>query len=302
MNLSSEQNEKKLVVISGLAGSGKTIAIHALEDLGYHCIDNLPSQLLNSFTSALENGEFTYNYIGLALDSRDRDAPLKFCELYARISKYCTVFVLYLEARLDIVLRRFQETRRVHPMSLAVIEHTETTPLTLKNAVKLDEKTLEPIKKISSHILDTSEMTSNYLRQYVRNYFAPSSSSTHVFVNIVSFGFKYGTPPDLDTLFDVRCFKNPHYIETLRPLTGLNLEVKEFVFADPKVQPFIEKIIDFIKYMYPLYRSEGKRYFSVGIGCTGGKHRSVAIAEAISKNLKLEFPLISNEHRHLDKE
>ena len=292
---------KKLVVVSGLAGSGKTVAIRALEDLGYYCIDNLPAALFNAFVLALLQGEMPSDYVALALDSRDVGLPEQFAHHYTNLNESCDLNILFLEARQDVVLKRFRETRRLHPLSRGRDGQRESH-LALAEAIALDVSLLAPLRAHATRLVDTSEMTAQFLRQLVRHDFSPTTESEEVIVNLISFGFKHGVPQDVETLFDVRCFANPHYVDELRPLTGLNSAIHDFVFADANVPLFVSNIESLLKFLYPLYKAEGKRYFGVGIGCTGGKHRSVAIAEELSRKLKNFIPLVTVEHRHFDRE
>lgn len=289
-------NKKNIIIVSGLAGSGKTVAIHALEDLGYYCIDNLPAVLLQSFAEAIKQNNLKATHIALALDSRDQDNPITFESIYTGLKQSCNLQILYIKASDEVILRRFRETRRQHPLSIS------SPLLSLQEIIKLDEKTLEPIKDLAHRTLDTSNMPSQYLKRFIHKHFSISDSSSRLLLNFISFGFKHGTPTDLDTLFDVRCFKNPHYEPHLRELTGLTQLVKDYVFADPNVKIFISKTVDFIKFSYPLYLEEGKHYFSIGIGCTGGKHRSVAIAEELAKIFRNILPLVTIEHRHIEED
>ncbi len=290
----------RLVVVSGMAGAGKTVAVDALEDLGFYCIDNLPAVLLDSFVENLLGGKFLSGKVAIALDSRDPDVPVAFERLYDRLASNVHVDVLFLEALEDVLVKRFRETRRAHPLNLV---SGSASPQTLLEAIKLDTQILSPIRNRAKKIVDTSEMTAHYLRSLVRQAFAADAVlQSELRLNIVSFGFKYGIPKDVETTFDVRCFKNPYYEESLRRLTGFSREVQEFVFADKNVDEFINKVFDFLSFMYPLYRSEGKSYFSVGIGCTGGKHRSVAIVERLTQKLREAGILVHSEHRHFDRE
>ncbi|WP_186645692.1 RNase adapter RapZ [Fluviispira vulneris] len=296
IHLTESQNKKNLVIISGLAGSGKTIAIHALEDMGYYCIDNLPSVLLKAFTESIKSGKIKNPYIALALDSRDTDIPNTFQENYEVLSTICDLQILYLKASDEIVVKRFRETRRQHPLN------SNAPNLSLLEAIKLDAVTLEPIKNLANRMLDTSNMSTQNLKKFLHNHFAISDFKKHLLLNIVSFGFKYGTPTDLDTIFDVRCFKNPHYETHLRELTGLEPAVKNYVFSDERVPLFIDKVVELIQFLYPNYLEEGKHYFSIGIGCTGGKHRSVAISEELARIFRERLPFVNVEHRHADLE
>ena len=288
--------KKNIVIISGLAGSGKTVAIHALEDIGYYCIDNLPAVLLKSFSKAIAQNNLKANNIALALDSRDQENPITFETIYHELAQSCNLKILYIKSTSEVILKRFRETRRQHPLSIFY-------PLmNLHDIIKLDEKTLEPIKELAHTTLDTSNMPSQYLKRFIYKHYLIPDSKTQLLMNFVSFGFKHGCPNDLDTLFDVRCFKNPHYEPHLKEFTGKNELVKEYVFSDSNVKPFIDKVVDMIKFLYPLYIEEGKHYFSIGIGCTGGKHRSVAIVEELAKIFRHEIPLVTIEHRHMEED
>ena len=301
---------KKLVIVSGLAGAGKTVVIRALEDAGYFCVDNLPSSLVQNFVGLLRHNRIQAPHLALALDSRDLNSPAELEKQMTQLRNYCDCTLIFLESRTEVLLKRFRETRRLHPLShhhnfQGDRDHSwdhVSDHLNLADAIKLDEAVLTNIRALADQVINTSETSSQYLRQMILRHYSTEKLSNSVFVTLASFGFKYGAPQDLDTIFDVRCFANPHYQEELRPLTGLNQSVKDYVFSDENVLKFIEKSEDFLRFMYPLYISEGKRYFIVGIGCTGGKHRSVAIVEELAKRLKPEIPYLSVEHRHFDLE
>lgn len=288
--------KKNVIIISGLAGSGKTLAIHALEDLGYYCIDNLPAVLLPSFADSIVANTLTATHIALALDSRDTDNPQTFAKIYSLLLDSCELTVLFFKATNDVIMRRFRETRRQHPLSKA------HPLLNLHDVIVLDEQTLEPIVKLANRTIDTTHLSSQNLKKFIYKQFSITENQGQLLLNIVSFGFKHGTPSDLDTYFDVRCFKNPHYNQDIKHLTGLTPEIREYVFSDPNVSLFITKVTDLINFFYPLYLDEGKHYFSIGIGCTGGKHRSVAIAEELAAIFKSQYPLVTVEHRNIDKD
>ncbi len=306
MALSIPKQKPRVVVVTGIAGSGKTVAIHALEDLGFHCIDNLPSTLLCHFIESVANGTISYSNIALALDTRD---PLTVPTLTKEASRMKEAFdfeVLFLEANESTVLKRFSETRRRHPLSAHPLDSDKKTGrskgVTLKEAIQLDFETLEPIRHMATSVVNTTQMTGNFLKKLIRSKYATRIESFEVHFNLISFGFKHGLPQDVDTVFDVRCFKNPHYLEDLRPLTGLDTRVQDYVFSDSGVSDFVARVRDLLLFLYPLYCREGKKYFGVGIGCTGGKHRSVAIAEELHRTLKSNLPFVSVEHRHFDRE
>jgi UPF0042 nucleotide-binding protein len=297
----SKRSKLSLVVVSGLAGAGKTVAIDALEDLGYYCIDNLPAVLLEAFVDSVDRREFSSNRIAVALDSRDQNIPKAFARMYERLATLCDLKVLFLEAQEEVLLTRFRETRRVHPLSLHASDKRK--PTTLPRAITQDVQILAPVRACAEKTIDTSEMSASYLRGLVRQMFAGNTSiESEIQINLVSFGFKYGAPRDLDMILDVRCFPNPHYVDDLRPLTGRNRRVRDYVFDDGTAEAFCKKTIGLIKFLFPLYRNEGKSYLAIGFGCTGGKHRSVAIVERVAEDLRTLTERVTVEHRHFDRE
>lgn len=293
MSLHKLNNSKNILIVSGLAGSGKTIASHALEDLGYYCIDNLPPILLKFFTFQEVVDAIPSDHIVLELDSRDPQTPQTLHSVFEKLEKHYRVELLYLDASLDALLHRFRETRRAHPLIALGCAKT------LNEAIEKDIETLSPIKDLATHVLDTTHLKPKELRRFILKNFS-FTNQTGLHLNFVSFGFKYGVPNDLDTLFDVRCFKNPFYEAHLKELSGLNEAIKAYVFSDENVHEFFEKVKNFIEFMYPKYVDEGKHFLNVGIGCTGGKHRSVVLTEALYKYFKEKFPLVTIEHRNID--
>jgi UPF0042 nucleotide-binding protein len=302
MSPSNDNNQSKIIIVSGMAGSGKSVALRALEDLGFHCVDNLPALLLSGFIDAYTEHRFHAPLVALALDARDRTMPTELLACWQKLNSASAVELIFLEANDDVLLNRFRETRRLHPLSKDAQGPAQKKTQSLADAITLDAEILRPVRSLATRVIDTTKISTQMLRQMILHDYAPTAEHLEMAVQLVSFGFKHGTPADLDTLFDVRCFPNPHYSDELRPLTGLSDEVAQFVLNDSRVTEFIEKTQDLLVFLLPLYRSEGKRYFSVGIGCTGGKHRSVAIVEALGKRLRPITPKIKIEHRHFDKE
>jgi UPF0042 nucleotide-binding protein len=300
--MSTELSPVRIIVVTGMAGSGKSVALRALEDLGFHCIDNLPAQLLSHFLDACANTSIHSRFVALALDARDRSMPNALMESWQRLNQIAQVEMLFLEAGHDILLNRFRETRRSHPLSIIMQGHKQSAAETLSEAIALDADILEPVRRLATRVMDTSHVSPQMLRQMIFHDYAPSTDLLEMGLLLVSFGFKHGVPADLDTVFDARCFPNPHYNPLLRPLTGIDAPVSEFVLSDVRVGQFIDKTQDLMNFLIPLYRNEGKRYFGVGVGCTGGKHRSVAIVEALGKRLRNVIPNLKIEHRHIDRE
>ena len=294
MSLSQAKSKKNIVIVSGLAGSGKTLASHTLEDLGYYCIDNLPPILLKSFISQNVLDSIPAQHIALELDSRDVRAPQALKSVFKKLSEICHTELLYLEASQKALLHRFRETRRHHPLIAG------GKVKNLANAIFKDIKTLSPIKALATHVVDTSNLAPQDLRRYIIKSFSYQKVAKGLKLNFISFGFKHGIPNDLDTLFDVRCFKNPHYEKKLKPKTGLDEKVRDYIFSDQNTETFLKKVVDFIEFMYPCSVEEGKHFFNVGIGCTGGKHRSVALSNALYSHFKTRLPFVTIEHRNIE--
>lgn len=294
--ISSEktQRKKKLIIVSGLAGSGKSVVIHALEDLGYTSIDNLPSSLLKSLASEKNLEKIDSEHIALALDTRDINTPKTLKRIYPKLKNNCSLSIVFLVASKEVILKRFRETRRKHP-----VPNPSYTNLSLPEMIDLDEIMLEPIRRLTDVVIHTTNLDPQNLKKYIYHHFAPHQKSNHLDLNFISFGFKHEIPTDVDSYLDVRCFPNPYYEEHLRAKTGLDPDVRDFILNDPSVQLFLEKTVALLEFLYPLYQNEGKKYFAFGIGCTGGKHRSVAIVEELAKHFSKKFPAVNVEHRHI---
>lgn len=293
---------EKVIVITGMAGSGKSVALRALEDLGFHCVDNLPAQLLPQFLDACKQSQFHSKSIALALDARDKSMPAALISCWPQLTSMTNAEMLFLEASSDVLVNRFRETRRSHPLAQYSADEQQTTVKGLLDAIELDAEILEPVRQIATRLIDTSRVSSQTLRQMITHDYAPELEHQLMALMLVSFGFKHGAPSDLDTVFDVRCLPNPHYEKTLRPLTGLDSRVRDFVLSNAKSSELINKISELLEFLIPMYQAEGKRYLTVGIGCTGGKHRSVSVVEALGERLKQIVPNLRIEHRNIDRE
>lgn len=302
MKTQTDQLFSRIIVVSGMAGSGKSVALRALEDIGFHCVDNLPAPLLQGFIEACAKQQLTAPLIALAVDARDSTMPEALLKCWESLNQIAQVEMLFLEASDDVLLNRFRETRRIHPLSQPTLKTASKKAGSLADAISLDAKILEPLRGLATRVVDTSKISSQMLRQMILHDYSPTAEHLELSLSLVSFGFKHGAPGDLDSVFDVRCFPNPHYIPELRPLTGLSDEVSSFVLQDQQVAIFLNKTCDLLSFLIPLYQAEGKRYLSVGVGCTGGKHRSVAIVEALGKRLRPILPNLRIEHRHFDRE
>lgn len=270
-----EDSVSKLVIITGMSGAGKTIAVQSLEDLGFFCVDNLPPVLIPKFAELIEQSKGRIGKVALVIDMRGREffTALQESLRYLQENYTLTYEILFLDAMDSTLVQRYKESRRRHPLA------ANGAPL---EGIHLERKMLEELKGLATQIIDTSSLKPAQLKQRIVSRFT-NLESNRIFINVISFGFKYGVPIDADLIFDVRFLPNPHYIETLRPHTGQDLEVYEYVMKWNETQEFLAKLLDLLNFLVPQYKKEGKSQVVIGIGCTGGKHRSVAIAEYLGK-------------------
>ncbi|MFC6333291.1 RNase adapter RapZ [Paenibacillus septentrionalis] len=273
-------NLSQLVIITGMSGAGKTIAVQSLEDLGFFCVDNLPPVLIPKFAELIEQSNGKIGKVALVIDLRGREFFTALSEALEYMSEHHTINceILFLDASDETLVRRYKESRRRHPMS------QQSMPL---EGIRAERKLLEDLKGKASLIINTSELKPAMLKDRLTNHFGQTQHKSFS-VNVTSFGFKYGIPLDADLVFDVRFLPNPHYIDELRPNTGQHPDVYNYVMKWPETQTFLTKLIDMLEYLIPQYHEEGKSQVIIGIGCTGGKHRSVAISEYLGEHLKLK--------------
>ena len=261
----------KLVIVTGHSGAGKSVAIKAFEDLNYYCIDNLPVDLIESTLRYLLQSQFIRQNIALGLDVRSSRFVEKFIALQQQVSKIVDTQILFLRASSSVLAQRFSTTRRRHPMQDADGELTA--------AIGRESAALVPIEKLADLAVDTSSMSPHQLARYIETNCSDQRFKRSLHVTISSFGFKHGILNPIDSLIDVRFLQNPHYVPELKVLTGLDPRVRDYVFADPRATQFSNKFLDLQQLLLPAYYEEGKHYYRIGIGCSGGQHRSVAIAE-----------------------
>ncbi|NLS45133.1 MAG: RNase adapter RapZ [Firmicutes bacterium] len=282
----------RFVIITGLSGAGKSEAVRAFEDLGFFCVDNIPPTLIPKFAELAAQSEGKIDKIALVVDIRSREF---FDRLFSTLDELEIMGVeyeiLFLEASDETLVRRFKETRRRHPLSAegGIIE-----------GISEERRKLEEVRRKASRTIDTSSITPKQLRERIKTGFVKLSSKKGIDVIVVSFGFKYGIPIDADLIFDVRFLPNPYYVESLRPLTGESEAVEEYVLRSRVANSFINKLYDFMVFLLPQYLKEGKAQLIVGIGCTGGRHRSVAIANRLADFLKNRGYNTTMEHRDMD--
>lgn len=285
----------RFVIVTGLSGAGKTQAVRSLEDLGYFCVDNLPPTLIPKFAEACYKTDGRINRIALVIDIRGGEF---FDDLFESLNyikdqnyKY---EILFLEASDEVLVKRFKETRRNHPLSLGG---------RILNGIELERSRLREVKHVANNIINTSKFTNMELRQEItRIYGDEDQRETQLTITIVSFGFKYGIPLDSDLVFDVRFLPNPYYIPELRNFSGNDKLVYDYVLKFNQTKEFISKLDDMLEFLIPHYTKEGKRQLIVSIGCTGGRHRSVSIANSIYNLVEEKGHKVNIDHRDINED
>lgn len=273
--MTQSQSMANLVIITGMSGAGKTIAVQCLEDLGYFCVDNLPPVLIPKFAELIEQSRGSIEKVALVIDLRGREFFRALNDALAALQDNPTIHyeILFLDATDSVLVQRYKESRRRHPLAKGGL------PL---EGIQQERVLLEELKGMATQVIDTSNIKPAQLKAVLTSRFSQIERNK-IHVNIISFGVKYGIPIDADLIFDVRFLPNPHYIDHLRPKTGLDQEVYDYVMKWNETQAFLNKLLDLLQFLLPQYKKEGKSQLVIGIGCTGGKHRSVAIAEYLCK-------------------
>ena len=284
----------EFLIIPGLSGAGKTRAADVLEDLDYYCVDNLPVALMTRFAELCLDTRGRYEKVALVTDIRDREGFGELPNTIEELRKMdCDVRILYMDADVPTLIRRYKESRRPHPLAEKGVSTEE--------AVHKEEELLAPIKRSADYVVNSSSMTLGVLQNRLFSLFAGEGRKRGLDVTVMSFGFKHGIPLDADLVFDARFLPNPFYVDELRPLSGLDRPVAEFVFSHPQTRSFLEKLEDMISFLLPYYIEEGKLTLTIAIGCTGGRHRSVALASALHKHLLANNVSSVNINRDIDK-
>ncbi|WP_010631921.1 RNase adapter RapZ [Sporolactobacillus vineae] len=282
----------QVVIITGMSGAGKTVATRIFEDMGYFCIDNLPPTLMPKFMDLIEGSDSEkLNKLALVMDLRGGeffDSLLKSLNVFSKSEKIKPK-ILFLDANDQTLVRRYKETRRSHPLS------PKGRPV---EGIRLERRKLEEVKGLAQYYIDTSALSSRQLRDQIISDFGKESETFRV--NLLSFGFKYGLPMDADLVFDVRFLPNPYYVKHMRDRTGLDADISEYVLKWTETQQFLKKLTDLLQFMLPQYKREGKGQIVIAIGCTGGKHRSVALAEWLGKKFSADYPT-SVSHRDIER-
>ena len=284
----------EFLIITGLSGAGKSRAADVLEDLEYYCVDNMPVKLMPRFAELCLDTRGRYEKVALVTDVRERES---FGELLSTIEELkamdCTVRILYMDAELRTLVRRYKESRRPHPLA--------APGYPIEKAIEREIELLSPIKDRADYVVDSTSLTLGMLQNRLYSLFAGDGKKRELSITVMSFGFKHGIPLEADLVFDARFLPNPYYVDELRPLCGLDLPVAEFVFSYQQTRTFMEKLEDMIDFLLPLYLEEGKLSLTIAIGCTGGRHRSVAIASALHAYFSAKGLRSTNLNRDLEK-
>ncbi len=269
----------KLIIVSGRSGSGKTTCLHLLEDLEYYCVDNIPASLLPALAKRLSDEKLCLDRVAVSIDARNiPDDLLKFPQIYESLrATEIDTQIIFLDADDNILIKRFSETRRKHPLS--------NNQLGLLEAVAHEKQLLEPIAGLADLNINTSGFSIHQLRDVIKSRVA-STDGKGMALQFQSFGFKYGVPVDADMVYDARCLPNPHWIENLRPLSGLDQPVIDYLESQPEVGEMYEDIRDYLLQWLPRFQTSNRRYITVAIGCTGGQHRSVFLCEKLGKHFQ----------------
>ncbi|HEY7113163.1 MAG TPA: RNase adapter RapZ [Thermoanaerobaculia bacterium] len=280
---------ESLVIVTGLSGSGKSYVNKCLEDMGYLCVDNLPLELVEPLLDHV-----TARLVGVILDVRNPGFAARFPEILGRLRRRCAgTRLLFLDASEESLIRRFSETRRPHPLA---------GDSSLLSALRNEREMLKDVRAVADVVVDTSALTVHELRSIIQKAFVGDPSRARMVVSTTSFGYKFGVPHDVDLLFDVRFLANPHFVPELKGKTGLDPAVAAYIEQDPETDAFLKRLIDFLEYLVPRYEKEHKSYLSIGVGCTGGKHRSVYVAERLAEVLKRKGFPVRVSHRDATRE
>ena len=291
--MQKEPQATPFVIITGLSGAGKGTFLRALEDRGYFCVDNLPVGFATKFSELILHSQDDTQRAALVVDVREGQALERFPQTYAELkgNRDLVVRSFFLEASNEALIRRFSETRRPHPLD---------PTLPVREAIDLERTRLGAIRALVDHVVDTSHFSVHELRQYADGLLEDRNTKS-LLLTLISFGYKYGIPVDADMIFDVRFLPNPHFVPELKPLTGADRPVVDFMHSHEVTQRFLEQLLSMLTFLLPQFEREGKSYLTIGIGCTGGRHRSVMIADAVQAALTQGTSRLRIQHRDVDK-
>ncbi|MDD6664739.1 MAG: RNase adapter RapZ [Eubacterium coprostanoligenes] len=285
---------KDLVLLTGVSGAGKSTAMGFMEDIGYYCIDNMPAELVSTFISLIEKSD-SYNKIAIVTDVRSRGVYNEFRKNVQNLmdSNDYTVRTIYLDIKNHVALRRYKLTRRKHP-------YADKFNGSIEDALDYEKEILAPVREKAGYVIDTSDLTANQLRERLAQILLGDDKEV-MNLHVMSFGFKHGIPTDADFVLDVRCLPNPYWIESMRNKTGLDQEVKDYVFSFEEAHEIFERLKSLLDYLNPLYIREGKSQIVIAIGCTGGNHRSVVFAEALKDYFSRKWDNVTVNHRDINR-
>jgi RNase adapter protein RapZ len=287
----TRHDTRQLVILTGLSGSGKSTVLHAFEDMGFYCVDNLPVELIPIFAELHAAGEGDFARAALLVDAREGAHIGKLPPLLKHLRRQHPIALVFIEAAEDALLRRYSETRRPHPFG---------KNLSVRESLSYERKMMEPIRKLADVVIDTSKFNVHELRNFITDRFK-NPENRSMLVSMVSFGYRYGVPTDADLVFDVRFLPNPHFVPRLRKYTGLDPKVRRYIRSFPQTGQFLRRIEALLVYLMPHYIGEGKSYLTIAIGCTGGRHRSVMMAESLKAALEKHGYAAKAVHRDIEK-
>jgi RNase adapter protein RapZ len=285
------RDQHELVIVSGMSGAGKASALKTFEDLGYYCVDNLPVGLISNFAELVLDS-LEIQRAALVVDIREGARLDKLPQVLASLRRMLKTTVVFLEADADVLVRRYSETRRPHPLGRDV---------SVRSSLTAERRRLQPLRALADVVVDTTRFNVHELRAQLTERFQGGNSDRNLLISCVSFGYREGVPEDADLVFDVRFLPNPHFIPKFRPLTGRHPEVARYIRSFPQTREFINRISELLIYLIPHYIREGKSYLTIAFGCTGGKHRSVLIAEEVKKRLSKAGYNIKVVHRDAER-
>ena len=287
----AKRDSKQLVILTGLSGSGKSTVLKAFEDMGFYCVDNMPVELIPIFAELHAAGEGDFSRAALLVDAREGAQLQKLPGLLMHLRKDHPISLVFIEAHDDALLRRYSETRRPHPLG---------KDYSVRESLLHERELMAPIRKLADVVIDSTQFNVHELRNFITRRF--KSPDRHpMLISVVSFGYKYGVPVDADLIFDVRFLPNPHFVPALRKFTGRDSKVRRFIRSFPQTGEFLRRMESLLAYLMPHYIEEGKSYLTIAFGCTGGKHRSVMLAEEIKKALEKRKYATKVFHRDIDK-
>jgi UPF0042 nucleotide-binding protein len=287
----SRSDSRQLVILTGLSGSGKSTVLRAFEDMGFYCVDNLPVELIPIFAELHAAGEGDFARAALLVDAREGAQLAKLPALLKHMRRQHPIALVFIDAGEDALLRRYSETRRPHPLG----KH-----LSVRESLGHERKLMEPIRKLADVVIDTSKFNVHELRHFVTERFK-NPEKRPMLVSLVSFGYRYGVPTDSDLVFDVRFLPNPHFVPRLRKYTGQDPKVRRYIRSFPQTGEFLRRIEGLLVYLIPHYIGEGKSYLTIAFGCTGGRHRSVMLAESVMEALEKRGYSTKVVHRDIEK-